>query len=432
MSFLYWKKITSYVLCLCAVSIFVFQATSITPDRSYRGYGTIDLAVFYVAGQSILGTTSVKAPAIYSKALKTPIRQIRPHLGGTKFLYPPQAAILCAPLALLPFTVLAPLWLWINTALVIACYYGIIRWWIGDRQLLRWRYSFLLGFLSSTIPLSGLFRTGQINGVLLLLLAVTMITSLYHKHITSGVCLAIATALKIFPVLFVLWFVVNKQWRALIAFLATSCALWLATVPWFGWLGLYRFWQFPFSLLMQGNINNTYDSISLYGISRAVIRSGWWAQFGLTKLEATHISNICFTALTLIAVVGLGIALWKIARARHLAKSEAAILAYSAIMLVFLLCTKSIHVQYALWLLPLYMLWVARANKNQIWYIVAAVFGLLLTQGSQLLPGLYDLFWHRAQTIGVVGTAIILLASIVNQTRPSTRPVPLPTNTVHD
>jgi hypothetical protein len=71
----------------------------------------------------------------------------------------------------------------------------------------------VLTFLA-VAPLHNNFLLGQVHVVMLLLLALSAWLYFGDRHFLSGIVLAIAVALKIYPALFLLFFLVKKQWRA--------------------------------------------------------------------------------------------------------------------------------------------------------------------------------------------------------------------------
>jgi hypothetical protein len=78
---------------------------------------------------------------------------------------------------------------------------------------LTWLRIGVLTFLA-VAPLHSNFLLGQVHVVMLLLLALGAWLYFGERHFLSGIALAIAAALKMYPALFLLLFLVKKQWRA--------------------------------------------------------------------------------------------------------------------------------------------------------------------------------------------------------------------------
>ncbi len=392
----------------CAIVFFVWAGVHSTPARVRIGYGQTDLAVFVTAGSTMTSKIHLDPPQIYdTQAFKQAVKKIRIFRGGTKFFYPPQAAVLFTPLSLISLPQLTNLWLWLNGLVFVVTYYGVI--WLGVRdRLQKIQYSLLLTMLAYAGPVMGLFKTGQINTMIWLLLVGGCLALAYRRQYLSGMALALATAIKIFPVLFVAYFVIKKQWGAVVAFCATSVGLWLTTIPFFGVDGLYRFWQYPFSLLLEGRLNYIYKSVSLYGSFRMLVRSGIFAWTEIPKKVMITNAETVFTALTVGALLGVGYILWK----RRKAMDQKTILyEYTLIVCFFLLFSKSIHAQYLFWLLPLLLLWIS--NIKQHWLFGAGCALLLSTQFYNHFLILHQAALHRMHTLGVVALCTITVLQLI-------------------
>ncbi len=87
---------------------------------------------------------------------------------------------------------------------------------------LAWRRIGVLMFLAVG-PLRSNFLLGQVHLVILFLLALAAWLYFRDWHLWSGIALASAAVIKIYPALFLVYFVVRKQWRA-------ACGLALGTV----------------------------------------------------------------------------------------------------------------------------------------------------------------------------------------------------------
>jgi hypothetical protein len=130
-----------------------------------------------------------------------------------------QSLVGCGPmtlpsaLAVLPFSSLPPLtakrcWLVLNLAFLALT--AILLAWSTSLGLRRIG---LLMFLAM-LPLRSNFALGQMHVFVLFLLTVSAWLYIKDHDFWSGVTLAGAAALKIYPVLFLIFFLVKRQWRA--------------------------------------------------------------------------------------------------------------------------------------------------------------------------------------------------------------------------
>lgn len=118
-------------------------------------------------------------------------------------------------LAVAPWSSLPPLeakhrWLVVNLALLL-----LVAFLLVHLTNLGWERIALLIFLAF-IPLRNNFLFGQMHVVVLFLLTFAAWLFFRHSQLLSGISLAIAASLKIYPALFVIYFAWKRQWRAVI------------------------------------------------------------------------------------------------------------------------------------------------------------------------------------------------------------------------
>lgn len=148
------------------------------------------------------------------------------------FTYPPFASILAIPLALLPFGVVA--WLWFLAQ--VAANIGIVRY--AARGLIARagsRGPLLTAVLTVAIlhllPVSDGFRFAQVNAFLVLacLLDLMRPKNRWLQQIPQGVLVGLATSIKLTPGVFIVYFIVTKQWRAAMTAIATAATVTIGT-----------------------------------------------------------------------------------------------------------------------------------------------------------------------------------------------------------
>jgi hypothetical protein len=120
---------------------------------------------------------------------------------------------LTSSLLVLPLSLLSPLqanrcWLIVSLGLLLVTAALLKR-----ISSLTWERIGVLIFLALA-PLYKNFLLGQVHMVMLLLLTLAAYFYFRDWHFLSGATLAIATALKIYPALFLLFFLLKRQWRA--------------------------------------------------------------------------------------------------------------------------------------------------------------------------------------------------------------------------
>ncbi|HEV2491868.1 MAG TPA: glycosyltransferase 87 family protein [Terriglobia bacterium] len=163
-----------------------------------------------------------------------------------------------AGLVVLPFAGLPPLqakqrWLALNLLLLVltGCLLSRMTT-LGPRRVA------LLVFLA-VIPLRNNFLYGQEHVALLFLLTLAAWLYLEGRTASSGIALALAAALRIYPGLFVFYFLRKKQWRATLALLLACAGLGLVAVWLFGFPTVRNYVVEVLPRAFKGEDINPYD-----------------------------------------------------------------------------------------------------------------------------------------------------------------------------
>lgn len=139
------------------------------------------------------------------------------------FTYPPFASLLMTPMALTPWT----------AAIVVSCVAcmatsAIVLYWLVDpiarrEGWVRW-FALATALCFATIfePLRETFLFGQVNMLLLFLVAADFVLLISRGRRFAGVAIGIATAIKLTPGVFILYLLVTKRWRAAIVASVTA------------------------------------------------------------------------------------------------------------------------------------------------------------------------------------------------------------------
>lgn len=135
--------------------------------------------------------------------------------------------------AVMPWSSLPPLeakrqWLLVNLVFLVLIHIMLTR-----ITTLGWERVALLMFLAF-IPLRDNFLLGQMHVFVLLLLTLAAWLYFRESHFLAGISLAIAAALKIYPALFLIFFVWKKQWRAAIGLVVGLSSVAVLSIRLFG------------------------------------------------------------------------------------------------------------------------------------------------------------------------------------------------------
>jgi len=131
------------------------------------------------------------------------------------FTYPPFAGLVMSPMAFLPFGAVVVIAI-VATVLTTA----LLMWWFA-RDLIRRRgwtvwfaYGIAVCLAISFEPVRETITFGQVNTLLLTLVAGDLLFGLGRGRKWAGVGIGVATAIKLTPGIFIVYLLVTRRWRA--------------------------------------------------------------------------------------------------------------------------------------------------------------------------------------------------------------------------
>jgi len=139
------------------------------------------------------------------------------------FIYPPAFALLIAPLGLLPDAVASAIWLLIGQASLIGALALIVRW----QKPPSWAVTALILATLTFYPLWIDVLQGQAN-LPVLLLVTAGVAGVARGRPRYGAALGIAAALKLTPLVLLVWLLLDRRLRAagwMLGAFATVCGL---------------------------------------------------------------------------------------------------------------------------------------------------------------------------------------------------------------
>jgi alpha-1,2-mannosyltransferase len=179
------------------------------------GQRLVDLAVYRDAGRSVLDGRS-----IYGHLTAPPQR--------LSFTYPPFAALLSVPLAVLPFGLAGALWTASEVALT-----PVITWW-GFRRLWpragRWwpvPLGVLAGLMTLLLPFRDEVKFGQVDELVVVLCLLDC--AVRRTRWPRGMLVGLAAAIKLTPLVFVPYLFLTGRRRAAVVAAVTAVAVSLLT-----------------------------------------------------------------------------------------------------------------------------------------------------------------------------------------------------------
>jgi len=193
------------------------------------------------------------------------LQRIKDHWGLSQSLVgfaglTPLSALPIVPLSVFSALMAKRIWIVVNLGFLAASAELLHRSTsLGRRRV--WLISLL-----AVLPLRTSFLYGQMHLFVLLLMVLAYFFHQRRREVACGVCIALAGALKVYPLLFVLYFLWKRRWRTALATLSAAAVIVLAGGSLMGWdvQRIYALQILPRSL--QGE---TLDPYNLHAASGA-------------------------------------------------------------------------------------------------------------------------------------------------------------------
>jgi Glycosyltransferase family 87/WD40-like Beta Propeller Repeat len=301
------------------------------------------------------------------------------HLGIGRRLVSYIPLTLPSALAVLPLSSLPPLqakrcWLLLNLAFL-----GLTLVILARSTNLGARRVGLLMFMA-LIPLSSNFVYGQMH--VLVLLLVTIAAWMYFEgwSFSSGLALAVGAALKIYPGLFLIFFLIKKQWRAAAGLVIGMGAVTLVSIRLFGMDACRVYLREVLPFAMRAQSIDPYDVA--WGSPNALLARLLIYEPELNPFPVVHLPWLYAFLYALILASIFATFLWAIGWSRIKDQGRAKLEWASYLVLLLLVSSQPAPYHFVALILPVVLIADFLAERGQ-WIQAAKLTGLyVLVCGS--------------------------------------------------
>lgn len=194
------------------------------------------------------------------------VSDIAADLFGYIYKYPPAYCLVFVPFAHIPNSVLIDAYRWLDVGLLLGICAAWI-WWQPAPDRLWWLATVTLTL--NYAPLVDTFMLAQIDVVVLASVVLLYRCIVRGRDATAGFIIAVLTSLKLYPVVFLVYWVAQQRWRALWAFGGALLGINVVAMLWLGWR---EYTTFFFDVIpIIGGTTAWRDNQSMYAIvARAV------------------------------------------------------------------------------------------------------------------------------------------------------------------
>lgn len=296
---------------------------------------------------------------------------------ASPYRYPLLTAQLVWPLTLLAPRLAALVWLSASALAFIAS-----AWLIGCSSRSPLGVPLALGMLLFFVPPLTTLHAGQVNGFLLLALALALYAFAHRRPIWLGAGVAIGAMLKLVPVAHLGYLIWRRQWRAVAAGVITLVLLVGSAIPLIGWSGLASYARNFSTLSAVGSLIpiGASQSISSFFARLLIAEEGRWV---LT--DAPQLAHWLRWGVSLLLVTATMVLCWPRGDLSNLFALEFAFVTTTA----SLVAPYVWYHQLVILLIPLFVL-VERAltHSRLHWMLVPLVIGYIVTD-------VHGLTWHH-------------------------------------
>ena len=376
----FWKRHLGLILLTLLAIIYSLRVMSALQD----------FHEFYLAGQRFL-----QVQPLYI----VPERAIDWYMG---YKYPPFFAMLMVPLGLLSFGAAKTVWVIVNSAALGGVYWLLCHFVQFQFPKSKMPKLIFLSFLASYIYFDGLFVYGQANLVLLVMQLGGVWWIDRGRPISGGLLIGTAAMMKLTPLIFIPYFIVRRQWRALLGTIGgfTICGLLPALI--YGFEGnlqqivAYRAYmaeRHSMTDMSNWRINDNIQNLvySIFGPYRV-------EYFGVTK-NVFYFSTAVATSIFLFTLAAVAFFYLRfLLKNTPRLKSRTSLLFEVAILLALEIVLSPLAAKYTfVQLLPLIFLMFAFYDPKFKWaYWGLLPFGVLVTIPGSFTPhrgSLVEFYW---------------------------------------
>lgn len=385
------------LITIIAVVLTVLAALPVTLTWGPSWVYHIDIDVYREGGRAFLDGDN-----LYEQSYE---------VGGITlpFTYPPLAAMLFAPLALIPYQL---------GSLIFTLGSAVILWWcitiILRHSLSTWADSdhrkiglWIMPLALLAEPVWETQAFGQINIVLMAFVLIDVLAR--RTWLPRGVLIGLAAALKLTPAVFFLVFLVNRQWRAAATTVASGVGFTLIAVA-----------------ISPGNsltywLETLSDPSRIGGLAYAANQSirGTLTRFGDAGADQSSLPWLILMLITLAAII---LAMVRVERHARLAGKPAQLGLVLLASLVALLCSPVSWSHHWTWLIPWAVaLWAAaltgrhvqpRTYQRTLLILATATTLVVLLRPHWLVPNTNNLEHDWSFWAHLVGNSYVILAII--------------------
>ncbi len=263
------------------------------------------------------------------------------------FTYPPFAAFVMLPMAVLPWPVVVT----ITCAATIAVTVWLLRRLLGKPGWFELGVFLCLAAVFE--PMRETFLFGQVNMLLVGLVSADLLLLTARRSKWAGIGIGLATAVKLTPGIFIVYLLITRRWRAALVSMLTAGGVTLAAAA------------------IAPDTSREFWTAALWDTDRVGVLSfisNQSLQGAVARLDPVHPNRILWVSLVLLAL-----AVWAIRSQRAVANNDE-MLGLALTGLVGVLISPVTWIHHLVWAIPaMVLIWRRGAKPARIFVVVAYI-----------------------------------------------------------
>lgn len=210
---------------------------------------------------------------------------------GWIYLYPPLVAQLLIPLTF-SYQIAIIVWFGLNAGLLVLTLMLLARFIPVEKWLLLWLAPLVF------IPFWQALYLGQVTIIMLALLTVIWVAVRVRRPHMAGMVLALATWIKVFPGLLILYFLWKRDWAVLRGVVIAGLGLLIFQVALSGPGEMLAFLETLVTLVSGGQPQATYENLSIFAFTSRLFQEN-------TFVEPVYVDEMLFLVSRLVLTLGV-------------------------------------------------------------------------------------------------------------------------------
>jgi len=219
------------IFLIFLILLYLFMGIAITKQwEPFKSFSQVDFNTYYAAAKLFEDNGNIYDGLLSEKLILSYGIQ---YISGSDYIYPPFLAFTLIPLARFSPLIAGFIWYMVSFLSLCASVWFIVKSSFTYKNSFefwgKFRDSLIIALIF--VPTAYSFYVGQVNAILLLLLAGTFYFLENDKEIVAGFLLSLAILIKVAPVLIFIYLIGRRKFRTIFATLVVLASTILASIP---------------------------------------------------------------------------------------------------------------------------------------------------------------------------------------------------------